>query len=60
MADLTPAAQTAVTTIRKLQKYPIPQTTQLAIQRVLKNLSLQDYTQVVLELERTNPKAGAQ
>jgi len=50
MKQLSPAATEALRIIRALRKYPTPQTP-IAERKVLKNLSIQDYTDVVLAIE---------
>ena len=50
MKQLSPAAIEALHIIRTLRKYPAPQTP-IAERKALKNLSIQDYTDVVLALE---------
>jgi hypothetical protein len=53
---LTPLAQEALRKILALRKYPYPQSP-LAETRILKNLNITDYTEVIAALE--NPEGGA-
>jgi hypothetical protein len=55
MKQLSTAATEALRIIRALRKYPAPQTP-IAERKVLKNLSVQDYTDVVMALEN-EPRA---
>jgi hypothetical protein len=55
---MTNTALDALRKIRALKRYPIPQTTQLAVQKILKKtLSLTDLTAVVTALE-ADPQGG--
>jgi hypothetical protein len=59
MKILSPLAQEALKTIRALRKYPAPQTP-IAERKILKELSVQDYIDVVKALEDGTETGGGQ
>jgi hypothetical protein len=48
--EISKTQATALETIHKLRKYPIPETTERAVKRILSSLTLQDYTAVAVIL----------